>query len=117
MAGGRSYKTEAVVLRSLRLGEADRVLPLYPLDRGRVGAVAKGIRRTTSRFGARLEPLSHVELLLHQGSGELGTVTGVELIHSHRPAREDPYRLAVGLVGAAAVLRLFTEQEGKPRAF
>jgi len=64
---GRSYKTEAVVLRSIRFGEADRVLHLYTLDRGRVGAVAKGVRKTTSRFGGRLEPLSHVELLLHQG--------------------------------------------------
>ena len=77
---GRSYKTEAVVLRSFRFGEADRVLHVYTLDRGRVGAVAKGVRKTRSRFGARLEPLSHVELLLHQGSGELQTVTGVELI-------------------------------------
>src|SRR4051794_13454266 len=114
---GRTYKTEAVVLRSFRLGEADRVLHLYTLDRGRIGAVAKGIRRTKSRFGARLEPLSHVELLLHQGSGELQTVTGVELLHSHRPAREEPYRLSVGLVGLEAMLRLFTEQEANPRAF
>src|ERR671916_76564 len=60
----RAYRTEAVVLRSLRLGEADRVLHLYTLDRGRVGAVAKGIRKTKSRFGARLKPPSHVELLL-----------------------------------------------------
>ena len=67
------------MLRSFRLGEADRVLHLYTLDRGRVGAVAKGIRKTKSRFGARLEPLSHVELMLHQGSGELQTVTGVDL--------------------------------------
>src|SRR5439155_646639 len=88
-----------------RLGEADRVLHLYTLDRGRVGAVAKGIRRTKSRFGARLEPLSHVELLLHQGSGELQTVTGVDLIESHHAAREDPYRLNVGLVGIEALLR------------
>jgi DNA repair protein RecO (recombination protein O) len=117
VAGGRSYKTEAVVLRSFRLGEADRVLHLYTLDRGRVGAVAKGIRKTKSRFGARLEPLSHVELLLHQGSGELQTVTGVDLVHSHRQTREDPYRLGVGLVGAEAMLRLFTEQERNPRAF
>jgi DNA repair protein RecO (recombination protein O) len=117
MAGGRTYKTDAVVLRSLRLGEADRVLHLYTLARGRIGAVAKGIRKTKSRFGARLEPLSHVELLLHQGSGELQTVTGVELVRSHHAVREDPYRLAVGLVGAEAMLRLFTEQEGNPRAF
>jgi DNA repair protein RecO (recombination protein O) len=114
---GRTYRTEAVVLRSFRLGEADRVLHLYTLDRGRIGAVAKGIRKTKSRFGARLEPLSHVDLLLHQGSGELHTVTGVELVRSHHRAREDRYRLGVGLVGAEAMLRLFTEQERNHRAF
>jgi DNA repair protein RecO (recombination protein O) len=114
---GRTYRTEAVVLRSIRLGEADRVLHVYTLDRGRVGAVAKGVRRTKSRFGARLEPLSHVELMLHQGSGELQTVTGVELIRPHSAAREDSYRLGVGLVGLEAMLRLFVEQEANPRAF
>jgi DNA repair protein RecO (recombination protein O) len=114
---GRTYKTEAVVLRSLRFGEADRVLHLYTLERGRVGAVAKGIRRTKSRFGARLEPLSHVELVLHEGSGELHTVTGVDLLRAHRPAREDSYRLGVGFVGLEAMLRLFPEQEANARAF
>jgi len=114
---GRTYKTEAVVLRSFRFGEADRVLHVYTADRGRVGAVAKGVRRTKSRFGGRLEPLSHVELMLHQGTGELQTVTGVSLIHSHHEAREDSYRLGVGLVGAEAMLRLFTEQEANERAF
>src|SRR5947207_9118840 len=109
MAGGRSYKTEAIVLRSFRLGEADRVLHLYTLERGRVGAVAKGVRRTKSRFGARLEPLSHVQTILHQGRGELQTVTAVDLVRSHRAAREDPYRLGVGLVGLEAMLRLFSE--------
>jgi len=114
---GRGYKTEAVVLRSLRFGEADRVLHLYTLERGRVGAVAKGIRRTKSRFGARLEPLSHAEVMLHQGSGELATVTGASLLRPHSEAREDPYRLAVGLVGLEAMLRLFVEQERNPKAF
>src|SRR4029079_4817967 len=114
---GRSYTTEAVVLRSFRLGEADRVLHVYTLDRGRVGAVAKGVRKTKSRFGARLEPLSHVELQLHQGSGELQTVTGVSLLSSHHAAREQPYRLNVGLVAAEAMLRLFPEQEANERAF
>jgi DNA repair protein RecO (recombination protein O) len=113
----RTYKTEAVVLRSLRLGEADRVLHLYTLDRGRVGAVAKGVRKTKSRFGARLEPLSHVEVLLHQGQGDLQTVTGVQLLHAHHHAREDYYRLSVGLIGAEAMLRLFSEQEANERAF
>jgi DNA repair protein RecO (recombination protein O) len=117
LVAGRTYRTEAVVLRSFRLGEADRVLHLYTLDRGRVGAVAKGIRKTKSRFGARLEPLSHVDAMLHEGSGELHTVTGVDLVRAHRSAREDGYRLGVGLVGAEAMLRLFTEQEANARAF
>ncbi|HET9436898.1 MAG TPA: DNA repair protein RecO, partial [Gaiellaceae bacterium] len=114
---GRTLKTEAVVLRSFRFGEADRVLHVYSAERGRIGAIAKGVRKTKSRFGARLEPFSHVELLLHQGSGELHTVTGVSLLDAHRPAREDPYRLSVGLVGAEAMLRLFVEEERNERAF
>ncbi len=114
---GRSYKTEAVVLRSFRLGEADRVVHLYTLEHGRVGAVAKGVRKTKSRFGARLEPLSHGELMLHRGSGELETVTGVQLVRAHHAAREDYYRLSVGLIGAEAMLRLFSEQEANARAF
>jgi DNA repair protein RecO (recombination protein O) len=114
---GRSYKTEAIVLRSLRFAEADRILHLYTLDRGRVGAIAKGIRKTKSRVGARLEPLSHVALVLHEGSGELHTVTGVDLVNPHRGAREQSYRLGVGLIGAEAMLRLYAEPEANPRAF
>ncbi len=113
----RSYSTEAVVLRSMRLGEADRILHVYSAARGRVGAVAKGVRKTKSRFGGRLEPLSHVLLQLHAGSGELQTVTGADLIRPHSATREEPYRLNVGLIGAEAMLRLFTEQEGNERAF
>jgi DNA repair protein RecO (recombination protein O) len=113
----RPTKTQAVVLRSMRFGEADRVLHLYTLDQGRVGAIAKGVRKTKSRFGARLEPLSHVEIMLHRGSGELHTVTGVQLVRSHHETREDTYRLGVGLVGAEAMLRLFGEPEGNARAF
>ena len=114
---GRTLKTEAVVLRSFRFGEADRVLHVYTLERGRVGAIAKGVRKTKSRFGARLEPFSDVEMLLHRGSGELYTVTGVSLVDAHRPTREDPYRLSVGLVGAEAMLRLYVEEERNERAF
>jgi DNA repair protein RecO (recombination protein O) len=114
---GRTYKTEAIVLRSLRFSEADRILHLYTAGRGRIGAIAKGVRKTKSRFGARLEPLSHVELMLHEGSGELQTITGVELLRSHRTTREDGYRLNVGLIGAEAMLRLFGEPEANERAF
>jgi DNA repair protein RecO (recombination protein O) len=92
-------------------------LHVYTRERGRVGAIAKGIRRTKSRFGARLEPLSHVELVLHEGSGELQTVTGVDLIASHHETRESRYRLAAGLIGAEAMLRLFGEPEANARAF
>jgi DNA repair protein RecO (recombination protein O) len=114
---GRTYKAEAIVLRSLRYSEADRILHLYTNERGRIGAIAKGIRKTKSRFGGRLEPLSHVELMLHEGSGELQTVTGAALIASHSSTRESPYRLAGGLIGAEAMLRLFGEPEANPRAF
>jgi len=117
MAAGRTYKTEAIVLRSLRFSEADRILHLYTLTRGRVGAIAKGVRKTKSRFGARLEPLSHVELMLHEGTGELHTVTGVSLIGSHHTVREDSYRLGAGMIGAEAMLRLFGEPEPNQRAF
>src|SRR3954454_3583092 len=101
----------------MRFSEADRILHLYTRERGRIGAIAKGVRKTKSRFGARLEPLSHAELMLHEGSGELHTVTGAALLRSHHAAREDSYRLSVGLVGAEAMLRLFAEPEPTARAF
>jgi DNA repair protein RecO (recombination protein O) len=109
--------TEAVVLRSLRFSEADRILHLYTEERGRVGAIAKGARRTGSRFGGRLEPLSHVELVLYHGRGELATVTGASLVRPHAATRDDRHRLAVGLIGSEAVLRLFPEQEQNERVF
>jgi DNA repair protein RecO (recombination protein O) len=114
---GKTYKTEAIVLRSMRFSEADRILHLYTANRGRIGAIAKGVRKTKSRFGARLEPLSHVELMLHEGGGELQTITGVELLRSHHVTREDTYRLNVGMIGAEAMLRLFGEPEANERAF
>jgi DNA repair protein RecO (recombination protein O) len=93
------------------------VLHLYTEAHGRVGAVAKGVRKTMSRFGARLEPLSHVELVLHRGRSELQTVTAAQLVRSHHDAREDYYRFSVGMVGAEAMLRLFSEEEANERAF
>src|ERR1700757_2539046 len=114
---GRGYSPEAVVPRRIGLGGAARVLHLYTESHGRVGAVAKGVRKTMSRFGARLEPLSHVELVLHRGRGELETVTAAQLVHSHREAREDYYRFSVGTIGAEAMLRLFSEEEANERAF
>jgi DNA repair protein RecO (recombination protein O) len=115
--GSRTLKTEAVVLRSLRFGEADRIVHLFTKDRGRMGAIAKGARRTRSRLGGRLEPFSHVDVMLHEGRGELATVTGAELVRSHQQLALDPYRLAVGHIGLEAVMRMFVEHDQSPEAF
>ena len=112
-----SYKTEAVVLRSLRLGEADRVLHLYTPSRGRVGAVAKGVRRTRSRVGARLEPFSHVALVLHEGRGELHTVSGVDTLATHHAVREQPERARIAGASGEALLKMFAEGDPSPRVF
>jgi len=87
------YRDEAVVLRTMRLGEADRIVTLLTRGRGKVRAVAKGVRKTKSRFGGRLEPLGHVALLLYEGR-ELDVVTQVESIEHFRAVREDLDRLA-----------------------
>ena len=86
MAG--SYKTEAVVLRSIRFGEADRVLHLYSATRGRINAIAKGSRRPRSRFGGRLEPFFRLDLVLHEGRGELATVTAAATVAGHPHLRD-----------------------------
>jgi DNA repair protein RecO (recombination protein O) len=104
-----SLKAEAVVLRSMRYGEADRILHLYTPDRGRVSAIAKGVRRAKSRFGGRLEPYFRLRLVLYQGRSDLLTVTSAETLHGHPRLREH----AAALDGAAracdAVGRLFDD--------
>src|SRR5436305_13345072 len=83
-----TFKTEAVVLRSIRYGEADRVLHLYSRERGRIGAMAKGVRRVKSRLGRRLAALFRVGLLLRGGRGELDTVTPAHTVDGHPAVRE-----------------------------
>jgi DNA repair protein RecO (recombination protein O) len=112
-----SFKTEAIVLRSIRYGEADRILHLYSRERGRIGAVAKGVRRPKSRFGGRLEPLFRVGLVLHEGRGELCTVTSVETIHPHAALRENGAALARATEACQAVLRLFDSAEPNVPAY
>src|ERR687885_1264471 len=80
-------KTQAVVLRSIRYGEADRIVHLYTPLRGRVGAIAKGARRARSRFGGRLEPFFRLDLVLHEGRGELATVTSAHTVAAHPDLR------------------------------
>src|ERR687893_596778 len=81
--------TEAVVLRSMRYGEADRILHVYTQEHGRLSAIAKGVRKTKSRFGGRLEPLARVELVLHRGRGDMWTVQGAQTVHPHARLRTD----------------------------
>jgi DNA repair protein RecO (recombination protein O) len=73
------YKEQGIVLRSVKLGEADKIVTILTQGSGKVRGVAKGIRRTQSKFGARLEPLTHVSLLMYQGRN-LDTVTQAEII-------------------------------------
>ena len=77
-----SYRTEAIVLRTHKLGEADRIITFLTRDRGKVRAVAKGVRRTKSKFGARLEPFSRVDVLLHDGKN-LDIVQQAELLSAY----------------------------------
>jgi DNA repair protein RecO (recombination protein O) len=81
------YRDEGVVLRTIKLGEADRIITIFTQGHGKVRAVAKGVRKTSSRFGARLEPASHVALQCYKGR-ELDVVTQVETIESNRAVRE-----------------------------
>jgi DNA repair protein RecO (recombination protein O) len=88
------YRDHAVVLRSWKLGEADRIIAMLTHDHGKVRAVAKGVRRTKSKFGARLEPLSHVAIQLYRGRGDLDTITQVETVDRFGTLRDDPHRFA-----------------------
>jgi len=112
-----SFKAEAVVLRSIRFGEADRVLHLYTAERGRVGAMAKGVRRVRSRLGGRLEPLSRVRLVLHEGRGELCTVSQADTVHPHPSLRERRGSLERATQACDAVLRLLDSGEPNRPAY
>jgi DNA repair protein RecO (recombination protein O) len=109
-----SLKTEGIVLRSLRYGEADRILHLYTPDRGRVSAIAKGVRKIKSRFGGRLEPFFRLNLVLYEGRSELLTVTSAETVAAHPRLREDARALDGAARACEAVARVF--DEGDPHA-
>jgi DNA repair protein RecO (recombination protein O) len=114
---GRTLKTEAVVLRSIRYGEADRILHLYSKTRGRIGAIAKGARRPKSRFGGRLEPFFRLDLVLHEGRGELLTVTNVATLDGYPRLRASGPALGAGARACDAVLRLLDSTEPNPPAY
>ena len=89
---GTTVKTEAIVLRSIRYGEADRILHLYSKSRGRIGAIAKGARKPKSRFGGRLEPFFRLDLMLHEGRSDLMTVTSATTVDGYPRLRSSGAR-------------------------
>jgi DNA repair protein RecO (recombination protein O) len=112
-----SLKTEAIVLRSIRYGEGDRVLHLYTPRRGRLSAIAKGARKARSRFGGRLEPFFRLDLVLYEGRGDMFTVTSAETSAAHARLRADGRALDAAARACDAVARLFEQGDPNPATY
>jgi DNA repair protein RecO (recombination protein O) len=109
----QGYRDDGVVLRTQKLGEADRIITLLTRQNGRVRAVAKGVRRTKSRFGARLEPFTHVDVLVHAGRS-LDAITQAEVIRAYgAPLAADYPRYTAGTAMLETAER-FTPVEKEP---
>ncbi|MDP9232994.1 MAG: DNA repair protein RecO [Actinomycetota bacterium] len=104
------YKDEAIVLKTMKLGEADRIVTLLTREHGKVRAVAKGIRKTKSRFGGRLEPLTRVDLMLYRGR-DLDTITAAQIITSFDDLRTDYSMLASAAALVEAVEKITPDRE------
>ncbi len=111
------FRDRGMVLRTIRLGEADRIVTLMTERHGKVRAVAKGVRRTRSKFGSRLEPLSHVALLGWQGRSDLDIVNQAEVIEANRVVREDLDRVTVALSMLEVVDQVGQERHANPRLY
>ena len=107
------YRDDGIVLRTQKLGEADRIITILGRTSGRIRAVAKGVRRTKSRFGARLEPFTHVDLMLHTGRS-LDIITQAEVIRPYgQPLAGDYPRYTAGVAMLETAER-FTPVEKEP---
>lgn len=111
-----TYRDQALVLRTWKLGETDRILSLLTAGRGKVRAVAKGVRRPGSRFGGRLEPYSLVDLQLYEGRS-LDGVNQAELVAAHDGVRSDWIRSAAAAVMAEVVDAVAQEGQREPRLY
>ena len=116
MSKGAIYRDTGIVLRTYKLGEADRIIVFVTQGRGKVRAVAKGVRKTRSKFGSRLEPMSHVALQLYEGR-ELDIVTQAESIDHFRAIRDDLDRLTAAASMLEAVDQIAQEREDNPRLY
>lgn len=110
------YRDDGVVLRSYKLGEADRIIVLYSRTRGKIRAVAKGIRRTKSKFGARLEPASVVHAQFYEGRN-LDIVTQVELLETNASFRGDLVRFGRAAILLEAVDLVSEEADASPALY
>ena len=110
------YRDEGVVLRTIKLGEADRIVTILTQGHGKVRAVAKGVRKTTSRFGARLEPTSRVALQCYRGR-ELDVVTQAETLEANRVLREEYALLTHAVPMLEAVDQVAQEREPNPALY
>ena len=108
-----TYRDQAVVLRTQKLGEADRIITLFTKEHGRIKAVAKGVRRTKSKFGARLEPTSYVDLQLYAGKS-LDIVTEVNSIENFGEALSSDYKNWTTANSILEAAERFTENEHEP---
>ncbi len=113
----RTFTAHGIVLRTYKLGEADRIVVLITPERGMVRSVAKGVRKTRSKFGSRLEPLSHVRVQLYEGRSDLLTVTQAESVDHFRAIREDIDRLTKGLAMLEAVDHVALPDEPAPELY
>jgi DNA repair protein RecO (recombination protein O) len=110
------YRDGGIVLRTHKLAEADRIVVFLTRDHGKVRAVAKGIRKTKSRFGGRLEPPAHVELLFYAGRN-LDVVTQVETVDAFGAVRHDFDRLTRAISMLEAVDQVALEGEPNPALY
>jgi DNA repair protein RecO (recombination protein O) len=104
------YKDEGVVLKTIKLGEADRIVTLFTRANGKVRAVAKGVRKTKSRFGARLEPFTRVQVLVYRGR-ELDIITSADILTSFEEVRTDYPRLTSAAAMVEVVEKITPERE------
>lgn len=111
------YETEAIVLRAIRYGEADSVLSLYTLARGRTAAIAKGARRTTSKLGGRLQPGTRVRVSVHEGRGDLGTLRGATMVAPNAGLWVEGHRLRAASCVLESAMRVLPQDEANPEAY
>lgn len=114
--GAREYSDLGIVLRSHKLGESDKILRLLTREHGKRSAVAKGVRKTTSRFGARLEPLTCARLFMHQGRN-MDTIKQVEIRTSFQDVREDLDLFMSAQAMCELADNITTEHEPHPELF